>query len=200
MQFLHMKGSAPYYTNSFLLLSENKNAVIIDPAASAGEYRKELELRDATLKAVLCTHGHFDHLGAAVEICKDTGATLYCAKQDVGYDNHILPLLKADEDYADEQIIEVDEMKFRVIRTPGHTEGSVCILLDKYLFTGDTLFFNSVGRTDLQGGSMQKLIESCKKLKGLNLPADTAVLPGHEDFSTYGWEMENNDFIKAYCD
>ena len=87
-------------------------------------------------------------------------------------------------------------MSFTVWHTPGHTPGSVCLLCEHYLFTGDTLFAGSVGRTDLPGGSSRQLSESLKKLAGLPIPADAQVLPGHGELSTFGEELKNNWYLK----
>ena len=95
--------------------------------------------------------------------------------------------------------VSVDELAFTVWHTPGHTPGSVCLLCEGLLFAGDTLFQGSIGRTDLPGGSPKEMDDSLRKLAGLPIPRDAQVLPGHGDFSQFGWELEHNWFIKNAC-
>ena len=91
----------------------------------------------------------------------------------------------------------MDELTFTVWHTPGHTEGGVVLLCGDYLFVGDTVFQGSIGRTDLEGGSMQKMDASLRKLAQLPIPRETQVLPGHGEFSTFGEELDNNYFIRS---
>ncbi len=198
MKFFQLNGPAPLYTNTYLLISEQGHAVVIDPAAPAVEYNRILQQEGATLTHIFCTHGHFDHVGSAEQLRQQWKATLYCELCDVrgvsGY-----PLKARDKGYEEGQTITVDELSFTVWHTPGHTLGSVCILCGNLFFTGDTLFAGSVGRTDLPGGNPEQMVASCKKLKRLPIPADAEVLPGHEGHSTYAYEMQNNYFITAMC-
>jgi hydroxyacylglutathione hydrolase len=199
MKIFHLNGPEPLYTNSFLLITDAGHGVIIDPAAEAQQYDRYLKQENAKLTHILCTHGHFDHVGAAEELKAEWGAKLYCEAADI-WGTGTYPLKAADCGYAEGETICVDELKFTVWHTPGHTEGSVCILCGEYFFTGDTLFCGDTGRTDMPGGSHEKMVESCKKLKSLALPMMTKVLPGHEDFSTYGREMGGNAFIREFCE
>lgn len=197
MEIYHLMGTAPYYANSFLLVSEQKRAAIIDPAATPDDYATALRETGATLKLVLCTHGHMDHVGAAEALQKKYGAALYCAAEDIlPRPNALYPLAGADHSFADGEALLLDELRFTVYRTPGHTPGSVCILCEGFFFTGDTLFHGGIGRTDLQNGSTRTMNESLRRLAALGLPADTQVLPGHNDFSTYGEEMAENYYIR----
>ena len=91
----------------------------------------------------------------------------------------------------------MDELTFTVWHTPGHTEGGVVLLCGDYLFVGDTVFQGSIGRTDLEGGNMQKMDASLRKLAGLPIPKETQLLPGHGDFSTLGEELANNFYIRS---
>ncbi len=198
MKFFQLNGPAPLFTNSYLLISENGHGVIIDPAASAEQYNRILGQEGAKLTHIFCTHGHFDHVGAAEQLRQQWGATLYCEPVDLN-NGWLYPLTVSDSGYEEAQPFNVDELTFTVWHTPGHTRGSVCILCGEYLFTGDTLFAGGSGRTDMDGGSYPQLIASGKKLKRLPIPAETKVLPGHEGTSTYGYEMENNYFITVMC-
>ena len=195
MKAYHVVGQAPMYTNTFLLISDAGHGVVIDPAGAAEDYNKILDQEGASLTQILCTHGHFDHVGSAEELKQKWGAKLWCEAADLE-GSQFYPLSEADSGYQEGGTIQVDEMTFTVWHTPGHTPGSVCLLCEHYLFTGDTLFAGSVGRTDLPGGSSRQLSESLKKLAGLPIPADAQVLPGHGELSTFGEELKNNWYLK----
>ena len=156
MKAFHLVGPAPFYTNSFLLISDAGNAVVIDPAAEVQEYDK-------------------------IADCRGT---------------QLLPLKGSDSGYEEGEVIPLDELSFTVWHTPGHTEGSVVLLCENYLFVGDTVFQGSIGRTDLEGGDSRKMDESLRKFAALPVPAEAQVLPGHGDFSTFGQEAATNFYIK----
>ena len=196
MKAFHLVGPAPFYTNSFLLISDAGNAVVIDPAAEVQEYDKILKEHGGKLSLILCTHGHYDHVGSAKALQAEWNAKLYCEKADLAGDR-MYPLSAADCGYAEGESIAVDELTFTVWHTPGHTPGSVVLLCGEYLFCGDTLFAGSIGRTDLEGGSSAQMAESLRKLAKLPIPRETQVLPGHGEFSTFGDELDNNYFIRS---
>lgn len=198
MQAYHIVGPAPLYTNTFLLISDAGRAAVIDPAADAGEYEKLLKEKGASLAAIFCTHGHYDHVGSAAALRRAHGAKLWCEAADV-QGNQMYPLAEADSGYEEGETIPLDELNFTVWHTPGHTAGSVCILCGNYFFTGDTLFADSMGRTDLPGGDVRAMDASLKKLTGLPVPKDAQVLPGHGGFSTYAWEMDHNWYVRHGC-
>lgn len=198
MQAYHIVGPAPLYTNTFLLISDAGRAAVIDPAADAGEYEKLLKEKGASLAAIFCTHGHYDHVGSAAVLRRAHGAKLWCEAADV-QGNQMYPLAEADSGYEEGETIPLDELNFTVWHTPGHTAGSVCILCGNYFFTGDTLFADSMGRTDLPGGDVRAMDASLKKLTGLPVPKDAQVLPGHGGFSTYAWEMDHNWYVRHGC-
>ena len=195
MQAFHLIGAAPFYTNSFLLITEADHAVIIDPAAEVQEYDKILREKGAVLTHILCTHGHYDHVGSAAALKAEWNAILYCEKADLAGDR-MYPLSAADYGYTEGEQIAVDELRFTAWHTPGHTEGSVVLLCSTYLFVGDTVFQGSIGRTDLEGGSSRKMDESLRKFAALPIPKETQLLPGHGDFSTYGEELKTNFYIR----
>ena len=196
MQAFHLIGAAPFYTNSFLLITEADHAVIIDPAAEVQEYDKILKEHGGRLSLILCTHGHYDHVGSAGVLSREWGAKLYCEPADCR-GTQLLPLKGSDSGYEEGEVIPLDELRFTVWHTPGHTEGGVVLLCGDYLFVGDTVFQGSIGRTDLEGGSMQKMDASLRKLAGLPIPKETQLLPGHGDFSTFGEELANNFYIRS---
>lgn len=198
MQAFHVLGPAPLYTNTFLLISDAGRGVIIDPAAPAQEYEALLAEHGATLAAVLCTHGHYDHVGSAAALREKWKVPLHCEPEDL-VGSEMYPLREADGGYAEDGTFEIDELSFRVWHTPGHTRGSVVLLCGEYLFCGDTLFQGSIGRTDLPGGDARQMDASLRKLAALPIPRETQVLPGHGDFSQFGWELDNNWYIRNAC-
>lgn len=195
MKIYHIPAAPPLYTNTFLLVGENGLAAAVDPAAGAQEYLRLLEQEGARLTHILLTHGHYDHVGAVEELQRKTGAKVWLAPQDA-CGGELFPFTTPDNAYADGEEIRVDtDLAFRVIATPGHSAGSVCLLCGGLLFSGDTLFAGDVGRTDLPGGSWDTLRESLKKLCAA-VTENVQVLPGHEEFSTMDWERENNRYLQ----
>ena len=195
MQAFHIPADAPLYTNTFLLISDAGHAVVIDPAADAQTYDKILKENHARLTTILCTHGHYDHVGSAEALRTEWNAKLYCEAADLAGDR-MYPLSAADCGYAEDGTVTVDELVFTAWHTPGHTPGSVVLLCENYLFVGDTVFQGSIGRTDLEGGDSRKMDESLRKFAALPVPAEAQVLPGHGDFSTFGQEVATNFYIK----
>ena len=194
MQGFHIPAAPPLYTNTFLLISDAGHAVVIDPAAEVHSYDEILKQHNATLTTILCTHGHYDHVGSAAALKAEWNATLYCEKADLAGDR-MYPLSAADCGYTEGEQIAVDELHFTAWHTPGHTPGSVVLLCGEHLFCGDTLFAGSCGRTDMPGGSMRQMQESLSLLANLPLGDDTQVLPGHESFSTLGQERRTNPYM-----
>ena len=187
MKIYHIPAAPPLYTNTFLLVGENGLAAAVDPAAGAQEYLRLLEQEGARLTHILLTHGHYDHV--------KTDAKVWLAPQDA-CGGELFPFTTPDNAYADGEEIRVDtDLAFRVIATPGHSAGSVCLLCGGLLFSGDTLFAGDVGRTDLPGGSWDTLRESLKKLC-VAVTENVQVLPGHEEFSTMDRERANNRYLQ----
>ncbi len=196
MQAFHLLGPAPFYTNSFLLITDAGHAVVIDPAAEVQDYDKILKEHNATLTTILCTHGHYDHVGSAGVLSREWSAKLYCEPADCK-GVQLFPLKSSDSGYAEGEVITVDELSFKVWHTPGHTEGGVILLCgEEYLFVGDTVFQGSIGRTDLEGGDSRVMDESLRKIAALPIPRGVQLLPGHGDFSTLGEELDNNFYIR----
>ena len=144
-------------TNCYLLISENK-LIIIDPGGSVEKILKEIKKTKAMPKYIINTHCHPDHISANNKIKEETGAEILT--------------LKGKEE------IKIGKSVLKVIHTPGHTKDSICLLGENFIFTGDTLFKNGYGRTDLPGGSQKELEESLKKLSKLLKPG-SMVYPGH---------------------
>ena len=120
MKAFHLVGPAPFYTNSFLLISDAGNAVVIDPAAEVQEYDKILKEHGGKLSLILCTHGHYDHVGSAGVLSREWGAKLYCEPADCR-GTQLLPLKGSDSGYEEGEVIPLDELSFTVWHTPGLT-------------------------------------------------------------------------------
>lgn len=196
MQAFHLLGPAPFYTNSFILITDAGHAVVIDPAAEVQDYDKILKEHNATLTTIFCTHGHYDHVGSAGVLSREWKAKLYCEPADCK-GVQLFPLKSSDSGYAEGEEISVDELTFKIWHTPGHTEGGVILLYGKeHLFVGDTIFQGSIGRTDLEGGDSRVMDDSLRKIAALPIPRDAQLLPGHGDFSTFGEELDNNFYIR----
>lgn len=196
MKAMHLVGPAPYFTNCFLLVTDAGHAVIVDPAAPAAQVKQLLEKENAQLTHILLTHGHYDHTYSLQALRSAWGAKLcMCAQDALGNEDY--PATAPDVCFEDGDVLAVDELEFKVWRTPGHTPGSCCILCGELFFTGDTLFAQDIGRTDLQGGDPGQMQHSLKKLKTLPVPDEAQVLPGHEEFSTMGYERAHNPYLAA---
>ena len=199
MKAFHIVGPAPLCTNTFLLVTDAGHAVAIDPAADASLYEQALEQNGAKLTHILCTHGHYDHVGAVKQLREKWGCKVYLDPADAK-GNSSLPMTESDSGYVDGGEIKVDELTFKTWHTPGHTPGSWVILCGDMFFTGDTLFHGSIGRTDLPGGSMMQMEESLQKLLELPVPDKARVLPGHEAFSTMEDEKRHNYYLREFME
>ena len=195
MQGFHIPAAPPLYTNTFLLISDAGHAVVIDPAAEVHSYDEILKKHNATLTTILCTHGHYDHVGSAEALRTEWNAKLFCEAADLAGDR-MYPLSAADCGYAEGETVSVDELQFTVWHTPGHTPGHVALYepQSKSLFTGDTLFRESIGRTDLPGGDYSWIMRSILDIL-LPLGDEVHVYPGHGPESTIGHEVLYNPFI-----
>ncbi len=194
MNLIHITASAPLFTNTFLILTKAGHAVAIDPAADPAVYLRRIGQENVQLTHILLTHGHYDHVGAVVELQKKTGAAVYVQPEDTN-NPPMFPLPAIGTAYPEDGILRIDELEFHIWRTPGHTPGSVCLYCDGVLFSGDTLFAGSCGRVDLPGGSAADMRNSLSMLAKLPLPGETKVLPGHEYFSTFGEELRHNPYL-----
>ena len=185
---------------------ESKKAVIIDPGADGKRiYRWVLE-KGLKVDYILLTHGHVDHIGAVDELRELLGEVsvgihagdagmLTDGKQNLSsYFGPGLVLKKADFLLQDGQELAIGKEVLKVISTPGHSPGGVCFLCSEGLFSGDTLFAGSIGRTDFPGGSMNQLLDGVKK-KLLILPEETRVFPGHGEETSIGEEKRDNPFL-----
>jgi glyoxylase-like metal-dependent hydrolase (beta-lactamase superfamily II) len=204
--FLDTLVVGPLQENSYVVAcEETKEAVIIDPGAEAERIYRVVTFHGFTLKCVMNTHGHIDHVGGVADIIEKTGVPFMMHKDDMflieGIEDDPLQIylpVKApptpDKFLNDGDRISVGNLEFLVIHTPGHTPGGVCFLTGSTLFSGDTLFSNSVGRTDLPGGSHEQLLTSIRQ-KLLALDDSVRVYSGHGPATTIGSERRFNPFL-----
>lgn len=194
-------------TNCYLLENtDTKECVLIDPADSPDKISQMIEKSGCELKGILLTHGHFDHIMAVDAVRDKYNVKVYasCDEKNTLAMPHInlgeaygMNLsVKADVWHKDGDIIELAGFKIKAIHTPGHTEGGTCYYIEDIgvLFSGDTLFCESVGRTDFPGGSMSAIVRSIKE-KLMVLPEDTKVYTGHGEGTSIGYEKVNNPFL-----
>ena len=201
-----------FWTNGYLFYAgdgpDKREAFFVDPGGDVREVIEYLKRNNLTLKAVLLTHGHLDHIAGVEKLVPLVGDEIYIALDDA-------PMLKRPpravqeafgircegaetfKTLTDGKVLSIASMSIKVIATPGHTPGSVCYLISdgdggQLLASGDTLFAQSVGRTDLPGGNWNELLRSLKKLA--ELPDDLQVLPGHGPETTIGREKRSNPF------
>ncbi len=184
-----------------------REAMVIDPGDDIASVLLLIEKHDLTVKQIVITHAHIDHVGGAMKLRAATGAPILLNQNDYA----LLKMLDVQAAWIgmkdpgkveiDNSIDQADTVKAGslvadVLHTPGHTEGSVCLYFptESKLIAGDTLFAGSVGRTDLPGGSSEKIIKSLHE-KVMTLPDDTLVVPGHGPLTTIGEERESNPFL-----
>ena len=185
-----------YFANCYLIHEENsKSCAAIDPGGNPEKVLAFLAETGLTLEAILLTHGHFDHVGAVKELYEKTLCKVYLHTDDLMLPESLSagPLFYTHE-YDEGDVLELAGLTIRVIHTPGHTEGSVCLLVDDVIFSGDTLFCHSCGRTDLPGGDPDAIMRSLGRLKALE--GDWRVMPGHNRATTLAIEREYNPFMK----
>ncbi|MEE1077496.1 MAG: MBL fold metallo-hydrolase [Agathobacter sp.] len=194
-------------TNCYFIINEDtKEVLIVDPGDAAKQLAQKVKDDGLTPVAILLTHGHFDHAGGAKALAEEFGIKIYAHEKEkrtledpeynVSWMVGSSEVYSADEFLKDEQELDLAGFHIRVLYTPGHTEGGCCYYFpyDNVLFSGDTLFCMSVGRTDFKGGSMSEIVRSIKE-KIMVLPEDTTVYPGHNDVTTIENERMYNPYL-----
>lgn len=194
-------------TNCYIFYDENtKNAVIIDPAADSDIIIEKIKELNVSVKYIIITHAHIDHIMALDEVYAYTKAPVVIHADDKDalnndafnlavYFHTVSPKKKADITVKNGDKLMLDNNELKFIHTPGHNKGSMCILCGDTLISGDTLFYMSVGRTDHYGGNQEMLIKSIKT-RIFVLDENTKVYPGHGDDTTIKNEIENNIFVR----
>lgn len=192
--------------NTYVYYDEKTlDAVVIDPSLCFDKQKKFIKEKNLNVKYIMLTHSHPDHIGDVEDLKKLTGATVVAnihekemlndARKNLSIEMFPKKVeVEADIYVNDKDKIKMGEHTFTFINTPGHTEGGMCIRCGMEMFTGDTLFLGSVGRTDLYGGDYNKLLKSLKKLS--KMENELKIYPGHGPASTMGREKQNNYYMK----
>ena len=185
-----------YQTNCYIVHSTTStNCVIIDPGYEAHTILDVLQEMHLEVEAIFLTHGHFDHVGAVRDLVATTGCKVYICAEDTALPPQMTagPLFFTDE-YPSEGKLQVAGMDFTIMRTPGHTPGSVCIMVEDAMFSGDTLFAGSMGRCDFPGSSIFEMRKSLRRL--CTLATNYRVFPGHGEDSTLDHEKKTNPYLR----
>jgi glyoxylase-like metal-dependent hydrolase (beta-lactamase superfamily II) len=195
-------------TNCYLVWDEKTlEAAVIDPGFEDQRISDSINENKLKVKYILLTHGHFDHLGGVNQIRKLTGAKVLIHENDADclldprrnlsvLAGMSMVLEPADGYLKETETVSLGKLVIRVIHTPGHSKGGICLLAEDQLFAGDTLFNTSIGRTDFADGDLNELLNEIEK-KLFILDDATTVLPGHGENTTIGYEKMNNPFLKG---
>lgn len=195
--------TGPVSVNTYLVINEQtKEGVLVDPGGNAEALEAVIAEEGVRLEAILLTHGHFDHIGACA-FFQRKGVPVYIHRNDAEMLDSSANLgeamgcpvepLHADFELKGGETLALAGMKFSVLHTPGHTRGGVCYVAERTVFSGDTLFCESVGRTDFPGGNAEELLGSIRK-KLFSLDGNYRVLPGHEESTDLDWERIHNPY------
>lgn len=196
----------PLMENCYILADGGtRKSAIIDPGDEAQRILEVLERKKLTCEHILLTHAHVDHVSGINGIVDKTGAKVYIHRDDAlllksapvqalafGMKPFLPP--RIEQYLRDGEIIEVGNLKIKVLHTPGHSPGGVCFLVEGIIFVGDTIFQGSIGRTDILGGNYNELIQSIET-KIFTLPDETVIYPGHGPETTVGYEKKYNPFF-----
>jgi hydroxyacylglutathione hydrolase len=199
----------PYQSNCYIIGSEKtRRCIVLDPGDEGEAILEALKQAKLTVALIVISHGHIDHVSALKTVKEGTGAPFAIHEAEkatfasvlkrisgqIGVDS-AEALLKPDRLLKEGDSVDVDDLHFTVIHTPGHTPGGLCLLGHGVVFTGDTLFYYGIGRTDFPGGSTATLMKSLRE-KLMALPDETVVYPGHGPSTTMGKERRGNPFLE----
>ncbi|MDU4937417.1 MAG: MBL fold metallo-hydrolase [Clostridium sp.] len=191
-----------YDANCYIVMDEKtKDAVVLDPGGDGEMLERAIKDMGANVNSILLTHGHMDHVGGVEYLSDKLNVPFYISKIDEEYmekDNYVFGTIRNANGYLEDgNDLSFGSLNIKVIATPGHTKGGLCFLIEDKLFTGDTLFQGSIGRTDFIGGSFPEIINSIKT-KLLPLGDEIEVYPGHGPKSSIGYEKGYNMYLNDY--
>lgn len=184
-----------YRTNCYLVSDEDGVTAVIDPGYEPQTILAALEEAHLHVGAILLTHGHFDHVGAVRELAQHYGCPVWVYSGEEAMPTWLNGgNFYFTDNYQEGDTVRVGTLTFTVLYTPGHTAGSVCLQCENVLFSGDTLFAGTCGRTDLAGGSMAQMLESLARLR--KIPENLTVYPGHGEATTLEREHLRNPYFR----
>ncbi len=195
-----------YAANCYIIHTLDGDAIVVDPAGDVDDIMAYITKKSIKVNSIILTHGHGDHIGGVMELKNKLKipVMVHSADEDMVKSGDLnlstsMPIgdvsFEPDRLLKDEEIIHLGNKEIKIIHTPGHTRGGICLLMDNILITGDTLFQGSIGRTDLYGGDFDILMKSIMS-KLMVLPDETKIYPGHGGDSTIGYEKKSNPFIR----
>ena len=193
---IHTMPLGLYQTNTYIVSKEGSDkCIVIDPGYEADTILNRTALLGFQIEAILLTHGHFDHVGAVRGIVAETDCAVYVDEKELSLPPSMTdgPIYYTDL-YPTDGILSVADMDIKILRTPGHTPGGVCLLIADALFSGDTLFAGSMGRCDFPGSNIFDMRKSLKLLWGL--AGDYRVFPGHAQATTLEYERKTNPYLR----
>ncbi len=197
-------------TNSYIVAADSGSCVLIDAPDNAEYIMEQINILGLTLKQILLTHGHFDHVGAVADLVEMTGCEVYIHEADLSklekgdgalgrfFGSSGFKPYSGAKTFTEDDVLTLEELEFDVLHTPGHTSGSCCFIIGDCMFSGDTLFARSIGRTDMPDGNYELMKQSIEKI--YELGGDLKVYPGHMNTTTLEAERHYNPFMSHLGD
>ena len=185
-----------YQTNCYMAWEEgSESCILIDPGYVPEQLLEEVRRQRKTLEAILLTHGHFDHIGGVKYLAEETGCKVYICAEELKMPSRMAGgEIYHTDTYGEGDVLRLAGLTLQVLHTPGHTLGCVCLLCGDVLFSGDTLFAGTCGRTDLPGGDYKTIMDSLQRLAALE--GNLQVLPGHGPASNLDLERRLNPYMQ----